>query len=73
MNDFPALLFSLSLKASWAVLAVLFMRLLLKSAPKWTHCFLWAVVALRLILPFSPESVLSLVPSREVVETGMLA
>ncbi|MBO5253312.1 MAG: hypothetical protein J6C51_05155 [Clostridia bacterium] len=73
MNDFPALLFSLSLKASWAVLAVLFMRLLLKSAPKWTHCFLWAVVALRLILPFSTESVLSLVPSREVVETVMLA
>ena len=59
----------LSLKASWAVLAVILMRFVLKSAPKWTHCLLWGVVGLRLVLPFSVESRLSLVPQQKAVET----
>ena len=58
----------LSLKASWAVLAVILMRFVLKSAPKWTHCLLWGVVGLRLVLPFSIESRLSLVPQQKAVE-----
>ena len=53
--------------AGWMILAVLLLRLFLKKAPRWITCILWALVAIRLILPFSFESVLSLVPSAEVI------
>lgn len=56
-----------SLCAGWLVLAVLVLRLVLKKAPKWIRCLLWAMVAVRLICPFSFESVLSLIPSAETV------
>ena len=52
----------LSFSASFLVLAVLAARLLLKKAPKGMICALWALVALRLLCPFSIESPLSLVP-----------
>lgn len=53
--------------AGWLVLLVLVARLLLKKAPKWVVPALWGIVALRLILPFSVESALSLIPSAETV------
>ena len=52
----------MSLSASWIVLAVIAARLVLKKAPKWMMCALWALVALRLVCPFTPESALSLIP-----------
>ena len=58
-------LFNVSLTAGWFVLAVVLIRLLLKKAPKWISCVLWGMVALRLVMPFSIESALSLVPSAE--------
>lgn len=58
---------NMSITASWLVLAVLLLRLILKKAPKWVNCLLWAMVAVRLICPFSFESVLSLIPSAETV------
>lgn len=58
---------NLSITAGWLILAVLLVRLLLKRAPKWITCVLWALVAVRLVCPFSLESVLSLIPSRETV------
>ena len=60
-------LLNMSLSASWLVLAVLMLRLLLKKAPKWVRGVLWALVALRLVCPFSIESTLSLIPSAEPV------
>ena len=60
-------LFNLSITAGWIVAAVLLLRPLLQKAPRWIHCLLWAIVALRLLLPFSLESGLSLVPSPEVI------
>ena len=51
-----------SLDAGWVVLAVAGLRFLLKKAPKGLHCCLWALVALRLVSPFSLESALSLMP-----------
>ncbi len=60
-------LFNMSITASWLALAVILFRLLLPRAPKWTRVLLWGFVALRLILPFNFESILSLVPSAEVV------
>ena len=58
-------LVNMSITASWLVLAVLILRLLLKKAPRYIHVILWGIVALRLMLPFSIESVLSLIPSAE--------
>ena len=63
---------NISLTAGWLILAVIILRLLLKKAPKWISCLLWALVAVRLLLPFSIESVLSLVPSSEVVPTNIV-
>lgn len=60
-------LLNLSITASWLILAVVIIRPLLKKAPKWINCALWALVALRLVCPFSLESALSLIPSSETI------
>jgi len=61
-----------SISASWIVLAVLLLRLLLKRAPKWTAVLLWGVVAIRLICPVSIESVISLIPSAETIRPEIM-
>lgn len=58
-------IFNLGVTAGWIVLAVLLLRPLLQRAPKWINCLLWGIVGLRLIFPFSLESVFSLIPSAE--------
>jgi beta-lactamase regulating signal transducer with metallopeptidase domain len=65
-------IFNTAITAGWLVLAVLAARLLLKKAPAWIKCALWALVALRLVWPFSLESVLSLLPSTEVIPQSQL-
>ena len=60
-------LLNASISASWLVCVVIFMRLVLKKAPKAIHCALWALVAIRLLCPVSIESPVSLVPSTETV------
>ena len=60
-------LVNMSLSAGWLVLAVLAVRLLFKRAPKWLHCLLWGLVAVRLVCPVTVESVLSLIPSAEPI------
>lgn len=58
---------NMSITAGWIVLAVMLLRLLLRRMPKQFTCMLWGLVGLRLILPFSPESIFSLIPSAETV------
>lgn len=65
-------LLNMSITASWIVLAVFILRLVLKKAPKAVSCALWALVGIRLVLPFSVESVFSLIPSRETVPQDIL-
>lgn len=60
-------LMNMSIAAGWLVVAVLFVRLFLKNAPKWISCLLWGIVGLRLLLPFFVESPLSLIPSAQVI------
>ena len=72
MNSVFLTLFNMSLTASWLVLAVVVFKLIFKKAPRFIHCLLWALVALRLLLPFSLESVLSLVPSAEVISHDII-
>ena len=65
-------LLNLSISASWLVLAVLVLRLISKCSPKWVNVLLWGIVALRLVLPFSVESALSLIPSAETVSPAVV-
>ena len=57
---------NMSLSASWLVLAVLILRVILKKAPKWINVLLWALVAVRLICPISIESRLSVIPNVQI-------
>lgn len=63
---------NMSITAGWLVLAVVLLRLLLKKAPKVLHCVLWILVAVRLLCPFSFESLLSLIPSAETVPPDII-
>ena len=72
MADVFLKLLNMSIAASWLILAVLVLRLVLKKAPKWINPLLWGVVALRLVCPFSIESALSLIPSAETVGTQVV-
>ena len=67
MNELFLKIINMSISASWLVLAVLILRLVLKNAPKWINVLLWGIVAVRLICPFSIESALSLIPSAETI------
>ncbi|MBQ9132909.1 MAG: peptidase M56, partial [Clostridia bacterium] len=72
MTDLFIKILNMSISASWLVLAVLLLRLLLKKAPKWLHVVLWGIVGLRLLCPFSIESALSLIPSAETVSPAIM-
>lgn len=59
---------NMSITASFVVLAVLILRLLLKKAPKWINVILWAIVAVRLVCPAFIESEFSLIPHMETIK-----
>lgn len=74
MNAVFTKLLSMSVAACWLILAVLVLRLLLKKAPRWISCLLWALVAVRLVCPVSFQSPVSAyqlsIPSATVEEIG---
>ena len=72
MDDVFLKLVNLSISASWLILAVLVLRVVLKKAPKWVMPLLWGVVALRLVGLFSIESALSLIPSAETIPSEIV-
>lgn len=72
MDDVFLKLVNLSISASWLILAVLVLRVVLKKAPKWVMPLLWGVVALRLVCLFSIESALSLIPSAENIPSEIV-
>lgn len=72
MSEFFLTIVNMSISASWIVLAVLILRLLLKKAPKWITVLLWGIVAVRLICPFTIESVMSLIPSAETISPEIM-
>ena len=63
---------NMGMAASWLILAVVVLRVILKRAPKRFRLLLWAVVGLRLVLPMSIESDLSLVPSAQTLPEGVM-
>ena len=52
----------MSVDAVWLIGAVIIVRALLQKSPMYFRKILWGLVGIRLLLPFSFESVLSLVP-----------
>ena len=60
MADLLLTVLDMSITASYVILAILIMRLLLKKAPKKYSYALWAVAGFRLVCPVSFPSVLSL-------------
>lgn len=62
MNQLFTSVLNMSLTASYVILFVIVIRLFLKKAPKVISYALWGVVAFRLIIPFSFESVFSFMP-----------
>lgn len=72
MNELFLKIINMSISASWFVLAVLILRLVLKKAPKWVNVLLWGIVAVRLAFPFSIESAFSLIPSAETISPSIM-
>ncbi|MBE6637742.1 MAG: hypothetical protein E7618_08090 [Ruminococcaceae bacterium] len=72
MSEFFLTLLNRSITAGWVILAIMLFRLLFRQAPRRIVCVLWVVAALRLILPFSFESIISLIPSAETVSPTIL-
>lgn len=62
MSELFFTVLNMSLITCYVILFVMLVRLLLKKAPKVISYVLWAVVAFRLIIPFSFESMFSLIP-----------
>lgn len=58
-----------SIRVGFLILAVIGLRFLFRKLPKGPQLLLWAVVALRLAVPFSPESPWSLLPSAELLSS----
>ena len=66
MTDLFLDVLNTSVSAIWVVLGVVLARLLLKKAPRWMVCSLWALVALRLVFG-GFEAPFSLIPSPELI------
>ncbi len=67
MGDIFLQAFNMSLTASFIAVAVMLLRMILKKAPKYIRPVLWGFVGIRLLFPFSFESVLSVLPSSSPV------
>ena len=72
MSELFLKIVNMSISASWVVIAVLALRFCLKKAPKWVNVLLWGIVAVRMVFPFSIESVLSLIPSAETISPSIM-
>lgn len=62
MSELFLTILNMSLTASYVIIFVILIRLALQKAPKVISYALWAVVAFRLVIPFSFDSVFSLLP-----------
>ena len=61
-----------SISVGWLILFVVVLRSVLKDASKNWRSFWWGLVAVRLVMPVSVESIFSLIPSKETVSPEIL-
>ena len=71
MSDVFVQLANMSITAGYLILAVLALRLILRKVPKNLFLWLWALVGIRLALPVSLESALSLIPKSKPIPTNI--
>ena len=69
MANFFLEIVNMSITASYLIAAVIVLRLILAKAPKWIRGILWGMVGIRLVVPFSFESMFSLMPSISLFTT----
>lgn len=67
MSDIFIKILNMSITASYLILAVVILRLLLYKAPKWIRMVLWGLVGIRLVFPISIESVFSFLPDKNPI------
>lgn len=67
MTEIFLYLANMSITAGYLILAVLALRLILRKVPKNLLLWLWGLVGLRLALPISVESALSLIPKAKPI------
>jgi len=72
MSELFLSVLNMSITAGWLVIGIVFLRFILKKAPKWIRIPLWGMVAFRLICPISVTSILSIIPSNETVNPDIM-
>lgn len=73
MKELFAAVLNMSLTATIAVISVVIIRLIIRKAPKIFSYALWSVVLFRLLIPFSLESSISLMPENtESIAEGLV-
>ena len=72
MEELFLKLLNMSISAGWMVLAIIFIRAIGKKLPKAIRVVLWALVAIRLVIPVTWESIFSLIPSAETIPQDIL-
>lgn len=60
-----------AITVSILILVIMLVRVLCRKMPKWITCLLWILVAAKLMMPFSVESIFSLVPTSEPIPAGI--
>ena len=72
MNELFVRIVNAGITGGWIALGILLLRPLLKRTPRWIVCLLWALVALRLLIPVEFSSSFSLLPSAQVIPTDIV-
>ncbi|MBQ2662093.1 MAG: hypothetical protein IJF80_05520 [Clostridia bacterium] len=72
MGELFLSILNMSLSASYVALAVFLLRLFFLRRSRRITFVLWAVLGIRLALPFSIESIFSLIPSAEVISPDIV-
>lgn len=67
MSDFFNGILNMSSEASYLIIAVAILRFFIKNSPKYFRKLLWGLVGIRLVMPFTFESVFSLLPKENPV------
>ena len=67
MERYFIMILNNALTVSVLIFAIIVLRLLFQKAPKRLICFLWVIVAVKLIVPVPLESAFSLIPNRTLV------
>lgn len=72
MQNFFIDLLNISITASYIIIAVILFRAVFKKIPRKFICALWAIAGIRLVMPFSFESIFSLIPSAETIPQSFI-